>query len=69
MFMEMMMTDRTLYQLERAMDALSLAVQYLKEDTRPYKYSISKELLENGSVKYNMHEMPYRYYGIDTDGL
>ena len=49
------MTDRTIYQLERAMDALTLAIKYLKEDMRPYRYSISKELLENGTVKYNMY--------------
>lgn len=28
------MTDRTIYQLERAMDALTLAIKYLKEDTQ-----------------------------------
>jgi len=49
------MTDRTMYQLERAMDALTLAIEYLKEDTQQYKYSISKELLENGTVKYDMY--------------
>ena len=47
------MTDRTLYQLERAVDALSLAVQYLKEDTQTYEYSISGELSEIN---------PYTYY-------
>jgi len=63
------MTDRTIYQLERAMDALTLAIKYLKEDMQPYKYSISKELLENGTIKYNMTEVnPYTYYGV-TDGL
>lgn len=57
------MTDRTIYQLERAMDALNLAIKYLKEDMQPYRYSISKELLENGTVKYNMTEIdPYTYY-------
>ena len=49
------MTDRTIYQLERAIDALTLAIKYLKEDMQPYRYSISKELLENGTVKYNMY--------------
>lgn len=49
------MTDRTIYQLERAMDALTLAIKYLKEDTHPYRYSISKELLENGTITYNMY--------------
>ena len=63
------MTDRTIYQLERAMDTLTLAIKYLKEDMQPYKYSISKELLENGTIKYNMTEVnPYTYYGV-TDGL
>lgn len=63
------MTDRTIYQLERAMDALTLAIKYLKEDMQSYRYSISKELLENGTIKYNMAEVdPYTYYGV-TDGL
>lgn len=53
------MTDRTIYQLERAMDALSLAVKYLKEDTQPYKYSFSNELPDIN---------PYTYYEV-TDGL
>lgn len=57
------MTDRTIYQLERAMDALTLAIKYLKEDTQSYKYSISKEQLEDGTLKYDMTEInPYTYY-------
>lgn len=57
------MTDRTIYQLERAMDALTLAIKYLKEDMQPYRYSISKELLENGTLKYNM------YYNIQEKNI
>ncbi len=57
------MTDRTIYQLERAMDALTLAIKYLREDMQPYRYSISKELLENGTVKYNM------YYNIQEKNI
>ena len=47
------MTDRTIYQLERAMDALTLAIKYLKEDTQTYQYSISGEPTEIN---------PYTYY-------
>lgn len=57
------MTDRTVYQLERAMDALTLAIKYLKEDMQPYKYSISKEVMDSGAFKYELTEVnPYTYY-------
>lgn len=46
-----------------------ISIDKEEEDTQPYKYSISKELTENGSVQYNMHEMPYRYYGVDDGSL
>jgi len=60
--------DNSLF-VERIEAAAKKGNKEEKEDTQSYKYSISKELTENGSVQYNMHEMPYRYYGVDDGSL